>query len=71
MNFTEVVKQRRSVNFFDSERNVLPEILEKAIELAWDLLVNGYKLPADKLWVSIFFDDDEAYNIWRNRITAA
>jgi alanyl-tRNA synthetase len=41
---------------------------EKAIELAWDLLVNGYKLPADKLWVSIFFDDDEAYNIWRNRI---
>lgn len=34
MDFTEVVKQRRSVNFFDSERNVLPEILEKAIELA-------------------------------------
>lgn len=41
---------------------------EKAIELGWDLLVNGYKLPADKLWVSIFLDDDEAYDIWRNKI---
>ncbi|WP_027360116.1 alanine--tRNA ligase [Desulforegula conservatrix] len=41
---------------------------EKAIELGWDLLTNGYKLPTDKLWVSIFLDDDEAYDIWRNKI---
>lgn len=41
---------------------------EKAIELGWDLLTNGYKLPADKLWVSIFLDDDEAYDIWKNKI---
>ena len=41
---------------------------EKAIEFAWDLLVNGYGLPADKLWVSIYLDDDEAYDIWHNEI---
>ncbi|MDD3992072.1 MAG: alanine--tRNA ligase, partial [Desulfobacteraceae bacterium] len=38
---------------------------EKAIEMAWDLLTNGYGLPADRLWVSIYLDDDEAYELWR------
>ncbi|WP_373497981.1 alanine--tRNA ligase [Desulfococcus sp.] len=38
---------------------------EKAIEFAWDLLTNGYGLPEDKLWVSIYLDDDEAFNLWR------
>ncbi|MDI6688084.1 MAG: alanine--tRNA ligase [Desulfobacterales bacterium] len=37
---------------------------EKGIEFAWDLLVNGYGLPAEKLWASVYLDDDEAYNIW-------
>jgi len=41
---------------------------EKAIEFAWDLLTNGYGLPADKLWVSIYLDDDEAHDLWRERI---
>ncbi|MBF0242184.1 MAG: alanine--tRNA ligase [Desulfamplus sp.] len=44
---------------------------EKAIEYGWDLLTNksiGYGLPPEKLWVSIYQDDDEAYNIWRNQI---
>jgi alanyl-tRNA synthetase len=41
---------------------------EKAIEYAWDLLTNGYKLPADKLWISVYLDDDEAYNIWNQSI---
>jgi len=38
---------------------------ERAIEFAWDLLTNGYRLPADKLWASIYLDDDEAYELWR------
>lgn len=38
---------------------------EKAIEFAWDLLTNGYALPVEKLWVSIYLDDDEAYDLWR------
>jgi alanyl-tRNA synthetase len=41
---------------------------EKAIEFAWDLLTNGYKLPVDKLWVSVYREDDESYDIWRRRI---
>jgi len=39
-----------------------------AIEFAWDLLTNGYGLPADKLYGSIYLDDDEAYELWRNNI---
>ncbi|MCW7755263.1 alanine--tRNA ligase [Desulfobotulus sp. H1] len=41
---------------------------EKAIFFAWDLLTNGYGLPAEKLWVSIYLDDDEAFTIWHEQI---
>ncbi|MCP3899566.1 MAG: alanine--tRNA ligase [Desulfobacteraceae bacterium] len=41
---------------------------EKAIEFGWDLLINGYGLDASKLWVSVFLDDDEAYDLWRDKI---
>ncbi|MBU4318310.1 MAG: alanine--tRNA ligase [Proteobacteria bacterium] len=41
---------------------------EKAIEHAWDLLINGYGLPKDQLWVSVYLDDDEAYDIWNRKI---
>jgi len=41
---------------------------EEAISWAWELLIEYYKLPADKLWVSVYKDDDEAYGIWENEI---
>ncbi|MBU0987460.1 MAG: alanine--tRNA ligase, partial [Proteobacteria bacterium] len=41
---------------------------EKAIEFGWDLLTNGYGLPTDKMWVSIFLDDDEAHDLWHKKI---
>jgi len=41
---------------------------EEAISWAWELLIEGYKLPADKLWVSVYQDDDEAYRIWEKDI---
>ena len=41
---------------------------EKAIGYCWDLLVNDYGLPAEKLWVSVYTDDEEAYQIWRDQI---
>ena len=41
---------------------------ERAIDFGWDLLTNGYGLPADKLWVSIYLDDDEAFDIWHKNI---
>lgn len=41
---------------------------EKAIDFGWDLLTNGYGLPEEKLWVSIYLDDDEAHEIWHRNI---
>ncbi len=41
---------------------------EEAISWAWELLIAYYKLPPDKLWISVFKDDDEAYGIWENEI---
>jgi len=41
---------------------------EQAIEFAWNFLVNEYQLPTEKLWVSIYKRDDEAYEIWSQRI---
>ena len=41
---------------------------EKAVDFAWDLLTNGYGLPAEQLWVSIYLDDDEAHDLWENHI---
>ena len=41
---------------------------EQAVEFAWDLLTNGYGLPADKLWASVYLDDDDAYDLWTKNI---
>ena len=35
---------------------------------AWELLTQVYKLPADKLWATVYIDDDEAYDIWTKDI---
>ena len=39
-----------------------------AIRYAWELLTGVYQLPADKLWVTVYIDDDEAYDLWANDI---
>ncbi|MBI5213963.1 MAG: alanine--tRNA ligase [Nitrospirae bacterium] len=36
-----------------------------AILFAWELLTEWYKLPKDKLWVSVYEDDDEAEGLWK------
>ena len=41
---------------------------EKAIEFCWELLTEVYGLPADKLWVSIHYSDDEAGKLWQDLI---
>ncbi len=41
---------------------------EKAIAFGWDLLTNGYGFDPDKLHVSVYTDDDEAYAIWRDQV---
>ncbi|MBN1626788.1 MAG: alanine--tRNA ligase, partial [Deltaproteobacteria bacterium] len=41
---------------------------KEAIDWGWDLLVNGYGLDPQRLYVSVYKDDDEAYNIWNRDI---
>ncbi len=36
-----------------------------AIEFAWNLLTRDFGLPADKLTVTVYHDDDEAFDLWR------
>ena len=40
----------------------------ESIEWGWELLTKVYGLPADKLWVTVYIDDDEAYDIWNKVI---
>lgn len=40
----------------------------EAIEMAWEFLVGELALPPDRLWVSVYRDDDEAAGIWANTI---
>lgn len=42
---------------------------EEVIPWAWDFLTKELELPADKLWVSIYPKDDEAYKIWTEKTT--
>ena len=37
---------------------------EKAIEWAWELVTERMKLPKERLWATIYLDDDEARDIW-------
>lgn len=40
----------------------------EAIHWAWEFLTEVMKLPAEKLWVSVYEKDDEAYRIWHDEI---
>ncbi|MFN8903751.1 MAG: alanine--tRNA ligase-related protein, partial [Pseudanabaena sp.] len=39
-----------------------------AIRYAWELLTSVYGLPQEKLWVTVYQEDDEAYDIWHQEI---
>lgn len=41
---------------------------DEAISFAWEFLTRQLKIPAEKLRVSVYKDDDEAYGIWRGKI---
>jgi len=41
---------------------------KEALRFAWDLLTKGYNIPAEKLFVTVFETDDEAYEIWNKEI---
>ncbi|MCX7659815.1 MULTISPECIES: alanine--tRNA ligase [Caldimonas] len=39
-----------------------------AIRYAWELLTEHFKLPPSKLWVTVYAEDDEAYDIWHKDV---
>ncbi|NBT34607.1 MAG: alanine--tRNA ligase [Betaproteobacteria bacterium] len=44
---------------------------QDAIRYAWSLLTDVYGLPTERLWVTVYAEDDEAYNIWAKEIGVA
>ncbi|RLA06959.1 MAG: alanine--tRNA ligase [Gammaproteobacteria bacterium] len=41
---------------------------EEAIKFAWDFLTVELNIPTEKLWVTVYHEDDEAADIWLNQI---
>ncbi|MDX3773813.1 alanine--tRNA ligase [Chromatiaceae bacterium AAb-1] len=41
---------------------------QDAISYAWEFLTEVVKLPAEKLWVTVYATDDEAYDIWLKKV---
>ena len=71
----EVGKTTRHASFFQMAGNFSfgDYFKEGAIEFAWALLTNsttddGYGFDAEKLWVTIFENDDESEAIWRDKV---
>lgn len=40
----------------------------EAITWAWEYITEWLKIPADRLWVTIYLDDDEAFDIWHGEV---
>ena len=41
---------------------------QDAIKMGWEFLTGVLKIDPSKLWVTVFLDDDEAYDIWKNQV---
>ena len=75
LDIDEVGKTTRHASFFQMCGNFSfgDYFKEGAIALAWELLTKpisegGYGFPEDRLWVTVYLDDDEAANIWHKKI---
>ena len=75
LDIEEVGKTTRHASFFQMCGNFSfgNYFKEGAISLAWELLTKpvsegGYGFPESKLWVTVFQNDDEAADIWHNKV---
>ncbi len=44
---------------------------EEAISYAWELVNKEFEIPKDRLWITVFQDDEEAFNLWSRKIGVA
>lgn len=43
---------------------------EEAIQMAWELSTKVMGLPEERVWISVYEDDDEAFALWRDKVRA-
>ncbi len=65
-----VGKTKRHLTFFEMLGNFSfgDYFKKEAIEFAWDFSTSVMGINSEKIWVSIYEDDDEAFGIWKNDI---
>ncbi len=75
LDIEEVGKTTRHASFFQMAGNFSfgDYFKEEAIPFAWELLTKsvsdgGYGFPEDKLWATVYLDDDEAIDIWHKKV---
>ena len=65
-----VGKTARHATFFEMLGNFSfgDYFKEGSIKYGWEFITEVLELPVDKLWPSVYLEDDEAFNIWRDVI---